>query len=108
MKDIEAPYPRCPDAAAFLVRQLQDFSQRNPAIALRDARFREAGVDILTVVDHWTLPETPDLVANLERWGFVEETRSEGAEHTWNHPLARLPRIRLSAEYERAGLALAV
>jgi hypothetical protein len=80
----------------------------NPAGASLARRLREAGaVDILTLVDHWTLPAAPDLVADLRDWGLVEETIDDGANRAWTHPLARLPRVRLDPHLRDPHLALA-
>ncbi len=103
-----SPYPRCADAADFFARQMRVFAEANPIISILESRFCEKGVDILTLVDHWTLPDTPNLLANPDGWGFVEETLDNGATTAWTQPLARLPRIRLSTQVRFPHLALAV
>lgn len=93
-----SPYPRCADAADFFVRQMRAFADANPVIATLESRFGAVGVDILALVDHWTLPSSLELIADLEAWGFIEETLDDGKATAWTHPLARLPRVRLDAQ----------
>ena len=103
-----SPYPRCADAAEFFARRMRAFADANPDVAALESRFLEAGVDILTLVDHWTLPASPDLAEDLRTWGFVEEALDGGTARAWAHPLARLPRVRLDAQVAEPRLALAV
>jgi hypothetical protein len=103
-----SPYPRCAEAASFFARQMQAFLDANSALIALEDRFREAGVDILTLVDHWILPATRSIVADLCAWGFVEETVDTSGGRVWTHPLARLPRVRLDPEVAEPHLALAV
>lgn len=103
-----SPYPRCADAADFFARQMREFADTNPVVAALETRFLESGVDILTLVDHWMLPASPDLADDLRDWGFIEETLDNGDSRAWTHPLARLPRVRLNTEVDVPLLALAV
>lgn len=107
MKTIQA-WPRCPEAADFYVRQMDDFAAANPTFAEMAARFHtQAGVNILNLVDHWTLPESPGVADELTALGLVERTTNEG-DRVWEHPAARLPRLRFKSKLTAPRLALAV
>jgi hypothetical protein len=100
-------WPRCPVASAFFEAQLQTFMAANPDVASMEARFRfGAGVALHNLVDHWTLPETADLRDHLSAMGLCETTTSDG-DRVWEHPQARLPRLRLEATLSAPRLALA-
>lgn len=98
-------YPRCADAAEFFTRQMRAFAGVNPAVAEMAARFQCRGVDIHTLVDHWVLPLTSISASYLSELGLVQAT-VEG-EVVWEHPQARLPRVRLEAGRAAPRLALA-
>lgn len=101
-------WPRCPEAAAFLQDTFHTFVAANPPLDIMAARFlNEAGVLLLPLIDHWVLPEAPDLVAKLCGYGFVETATAEG-DAVWEHPLARLPRVRLEQRLSHPRMALAV
>jgi hypothetical protein len=104
---LDSPYPRCPAAAEFFAARLRDFAAAHPIVAALDGRLRDAGVDLFTLVDHWTLPADAHLAADLRAWGFVEEA-VEGGGAAWAHPHARLPRVRLDLATREPHLALAV
>ena len=71
-------------------------------------RFRTmAGVDILTLVDHWILPPTPGIQSKLAALGFVLETNAEG-DAFYSVPGTRLPPVRIKANRETPILALRV
>ena len=106
MNPTVSPYPRCATAADFFTRQMREFARRNPGVQALTERLQESGVDILALVDHWTLPASPDLAADLRGWGFVEEVIED--DMSWSHPLARLPRVRLNTTVSDPKLALAV
>ena len=100
-------WPRCPAAAAFFETQLQAIMAANPNIAAMEGRFRAgAGVSLHNLVDHWTLPETERLRNQLATIGLCETTTSDG-DPFWEHPQARLPRVRLDAALTTPRLALA-
>lgn len=104
--DTVAAWPRCPEAAAFFERAFREFAAANPPLEAMAARFLEgAGVNILNLVDHWTLPRTEATEAQLSGFGMVETTTD--GEAAWEHPGARLPRVRLD-EVGAPRLALAV
>jgi hypothetical protein len=99
-------WPRCPEAAAFFERELQAFLDANPTVADMAARFHsEAGVSLLCLVDHWTLPDSERLRAHLASLGLCETTTVDG-DLVWEHPQARLPRVRLEAALSAPRLAL--
>jgi hypothetical protein len=101
-------WPRCPAAAAFFETLLAAFLASDPAVAAMATRFRsEAGVSLLNLVDHWALPETADQRERLTALGLCEATTPEG-DPFWEHPQARLPRVRLDARLSAPRLALAV
>ncbi len=97
-------YPRCAAAADFFTRRMRDFADANPAVATMAARFQARGVDIHTLVDHWALPSAPGASAELSALGLTPMT-DDG--DTWEHPQARLPRVRLEDGRTRPCLALA-
>jgi len=102
------PWPRCPEAAAFFQERFNTFAQANPLVGLLAARFAdEAGVDLAALVDHWVLPPDPVLEAQLPELGLVSVTLPEG-DVAWEHPGARLPRIRFKAKRTTPCLALGV
>ncbi len=99
-------WPRCPKAAAFFEAQLRDFAAANPSLAVMEERFRScAGVLLLNLVDHWTLPDTADLRHYLAQIGLCERTTEDG-DAFWEHPGARLPRVRLDSSLSSPRLAL--
>lgn len=105
MEQVET-WPRCPEADAFFRRTLNSFATENPRIEEMGRLFQsEAGVDLGALVDHWILPDTAALRSRLAELGLVETRAGETA--VWEHPRARLPRVRL-AEVHAPRLALAV
>lgn len=92
-------WPRCPQAAAFFDQQFRRFAAGNPPVTEMAARFLQvAGVELRFLIDHWALPETPELREQLDACGLQETTTAEG-DPVWRHPQARFPRVRL----ERSG-----
>src|SRR5579885_1800309 len=84
-------WPRCPEAAAFFIRQLRAFAAANPSIEAMATHFIEgAGVNLLNLVDHWALPASAELTAELAGYGLVETPTADG-DTAWEHPGARLP-----------------
>src|SRR5690242_14109505 len=107
MKTIET-WPRCPEAAAFFEKRLQLFLAANPLSNEMANRFREqTGVNIVNLIDHWSLPRTPERIAELTACGLGERTTDDG-DCVWEHPAARLPRVRLLADLNAPRLALEV
>ncbi len=105
MDKLEA-WPRCPEGAAFFEHTLRRFAAANPPIEAMAQRFLNgAGVNLLNLVDHWALPDTLDLTAELAACGMTK-TEVDG-ETGWEHPGARLPRVRLT-DVPAPRLALAV
>ncbi len=101
-------WPRCPEAAAFFDRQFRAFAAANEPVREMASRFsRGAGVDILALIDHWALPDAAGLAGELSGLGLVQ-TRTADGDHVWQHPQARLPRVRLEKELAGARLALGV
>lgn len=102
------PWPRCPEAAAFFQSTFDHFAATNPSIQQLTHRFAtEAGVDLAALVDHWILPPDPALEAGLPSLGLVQVTLPEG-DVVWEHPAARLPRLRFKAKRTTPCLALGV
>lgn len=102
------PWPRCPEAAAFFQSTFDHFAATNPAILQLAHRFAtEAGVDLAALVDHWILPPDPALEATLPSLGLIQATLPEG-DVVWEHPAARLPRLRFKAKRTTPCLALGV
>ncbi|MCW3100433.1 MAG: hypothetical protein JWL77_6051 [Chthonomonadaceae bacterium] len=100
-------WPRCPAAAAFFENELDAFLTANRTVADMAARLRSgAGVSLLSLVDHWTLPDTPALRAQLADFGLCETSTVDG-DPVWEHPQARLPRVRLDSALAAPRLALA-
>jgi hypothetical protein len=100
-------WPRCPAAAAFFENELDAFLTANKTVADMAARFRSgAGVSLLSLVDYWAFPDTPTLRSRLADFGLCETTTVDG-DPVWEHPLARLPRVRLDAALAAPRLALA-
>ncbi len=105
MSDV-SEYPRCAEAAGFFLRQMSAFAHANPAVADMAERFQAQGVDIHTLVDHWTLPWTPESVVHLCNLGLTR-TKTEEGDTVWEHRHARLPRVRLKNSLVAPRLALA-
>ncbi|WP_395089028.1 hypothetical protein [Armatimonas sp.] len=102
------PWPRCPEAAAYFQALFTDFAHQNPLIAQLAQRLEiEAGVDILALVDHWILPPSGGLTEKWEALGLVKNTLPEG-DDVWEHPGARLPRLRVKSKRTTPCLALGV
>lgn len=102
------PWPRCPEAAAFFQDLFNSFAEANPQVAQLAARFAEdAGVDLAALVDHWILPPDSTLPSKLTAMGLIEVTLPEG-DVVWEHPGARLPRLRFKAKRTTPCLALGV
>jgi hypothetical protein len=101
-------WPRCPEAASYFHDLFETFAAHNPLIAELAERFLAgAGVDILNLVDHWTLPETPGAMERLTALGLIETTLPEG-DRVWAHPQARLPKVRFKSKLTAPRLALLV
>ena len=101
-------WPRCPQAAHFFEQQFHDFAAANPLVKQIAVRLAEkAGVDLLALVDHWIFPETPGLPATLTALGMTEQILPEG-DKVWQHPQARLPRLRIKSKRTTPCLALGV
>src|SRR5262249_5927131 len=66
-----------------------------------------AGVSILNLVDHWILPEGAASPDELTALGLIETTLPEG-DRVWQHPQARLPRLRFKRKATTPRLALLV
>lgn len=106
--DTAGPWPRCPEAAAYFQQLFADFAEKNPLVQQLATRFaEEAGVDILALVDHWILPPADGLTGHWEALGLVKTTLPEGDE-VWEHPAARLPRLRVRTKRTTPVLALGV
>ncbi len=83
------------------------FAAANPVVEEMTTRFAtEAAVNLLNLVDHWALHDTPALRQQLAALGLVEQD-ADGLP-VWAHPQARLPRVRLLPETPHPALALAV
>lgn len=106
--DTAQTWPRASEAAAFFENQFHGFAARNARVADMAARFRDsAGVNILTLVDHWVLPASESAAQKLAECGLKEIVTEDG-DLVWEHPLARLPRVRLQDALAAPKLALAV
>ena len=102
------PWPRCPEAAAYFSQLLTEFCIKNPPVAALARRLEdEGGVDLHSLVDHWTLPPSEGLEEKLLALGLVKTTLPEGDE-VFSHPGARLPRLRIKAKRTTPVLALGV
>lgn len=100
-------WPRCPAAAAFFETELHALLAANPVVAEMAARFHSgAGVSLLPLVDHWAFPESAALRTQLTSLGLCE-TRTADGDPVWEHPAARLPRVRLESDLSAPRLALA-
>jgi len=101
-------WPRCPDAAEYFTSLFRAFASHNPDVAqLADRLVEQAGVSMLTLVDHWVVPNTPSLTDELTTIGLRLQTSADGDEY-WAHPAARLPRLRISNADDGVRLAIAV
>ena len=103
--DAEPPWPRCPEAAAFFDALLEQFADANPPLAALRGRLAAVGVDLGVLVDHWIVPDgslSTDILADL---GLIETVMPQG-DRVWEHPGARLPRLRFKRD--RTVLALGV
>lgn len=99
-------WPRCPAAAAFFETELHGFLAANSTAAAMAAHFHSgAGVSLLSLVDHWALPETAALRTRLSALGLCEMQSADG-DLVWEHPQARLPRVRLETDLSAPRLAL--
>jgi hypothetical protein len=103
----ESPWPRCSGAAGLLARWLEEFAAANPAAEEMQRRLLdEAGVELRALVDHWVRTDQSAALAELRASGFVEREEEGGT--AWEHPAARLPRVRVQSAHEGPRLALAV
>jgi hypothetical protein len=106
--DTVETWPRSPEAAAFFEHRLESFAAGNPVIADMATRFRDvAGVNLLNLVDHWTLAETSDLADELDTLG-LRLVATEDGDPVWEHPAARLPRVRLVPDLETPRVTIGV
>jgi hypothetical protein len=102
----DSPWPRCPEAAQWLSEQLEYFCEQNPIVfSIAERLQSEASVLLFALVDHWILPENADQKAALGKCGFLETQNSEG-DIVWEHPAARLPRVRFKAKRTTPCLAI--
>ena len=107
MNELET-WPRCPETAAFFARRFDDFAEANPLIAQMAERFRAtAGVELLSLADHWILPLEPGLEAKLPALGLTERTTAEN-DVVWQRDGARLPGVRIKSKRDTPVLALRV
>jgi hypothetical protein len=105
-KPVEA-WPRCPDAAQFFEDQFAAFANANAIIAdLARQLHDHAGVDLRALIDHWIFPREPEILTMLCESG-MRPTYVEG-EEVWEHPGARLPRVRTATEIYCPRMAIAV
>ena len=101
------PWPRCPEAAEFFTALFRAFAAHNPAIAAMADRFvARAGVPLTNLIDHWAVPRTHSLDADLSAIG-LRATQTEDGDTFWAHPAARLPRVRVE-DADSVRLAIAV
>src|SRR5690348_14096632 len=101
-------WPRCPDASEFFIALFRAFAAHNPMISEMANRFTDtAGVDILTLIDHWALPVTFSLREELAHIGLTETVTDDG-QTVWQHPSARLPRVRIDKTIDEVRMVLAV
>ena len=101
-------WPRCPEAAQWFERQFAEFAKKNSRIAEMSSHFYEtAGVRLQNLVDHWILPESESVRAELISLGLEAKTMPEG-DIVYKHPAARLPGVRFKAKRETPVLALGV
>jgi hypothetical protein len=101
-------WPRCPEASEFFISLFRAFAAHNPMINEMAQRMRTAaGVDILALIDYWALPPAYSLRDELAYMG-MKETVTEDGETVWQHPLARLPRVRIDNTIDEVRMALAV
>lgn len=105
---IPETWPRCPDASDFFIALFRAFASHNPFIEQMSHCFQDcAGVNILNLIDHWTLPESYSLKDELGYFGLEERKTDEG-DVFWEHPAARFPRIRVDSPQSEIRMALAV
>ncbi len=90
----DSTWPRCPEAAQFFNSLSLAFTSNNQAIAEMADRFLSlSGVTLSNLVDHWSLPGTSALEAEMTAIG-LHRTETEDGDIVWEHPSARLPRVR--------------
>ncbi len=105
---INSAWPCCPQAANFLENTCDRFLAANPRVqSMSDTMLRKAGVAIKDLVDHWTLPDSPEIRQTLFDAGF-EHRLTGDADPVWLCPNARLARVRLSGDINTVRMALAV
>ncbi len=101
-------WPRCPRAAEFFISLFRAFAAHNPAIARMADRFLDcAGVPLINLIDHWVVPRTYSLDAELTTMGLVPKLTADG-DPVWEHPQARLPRLRIDDAAVSVRMAIAV
>ncbi len=100
-------WPRCPEAAEFFAALFHAFTVHNSAIGEMADRFvAHAGVPLTVLIDHWAIPRSYRLEADLNEIG-LRRTETEDGDAVWEHPTARLPRVRIE-DTESVRMAIAV
>lgn len=100
-------WPRCPETENYFKTLFQAFSAHNPSLQKFSQRlFEVAGVSILNLIDHWTLPTTEAIQKELTDIGMVSRIQDE--ETVWRHPTGRFPQVRIGTPTEPVRLAIAV
>ncbi len=103
----EEAWPRCPEAAAYFLALTREFTAHNPAVSTMANRLVcEAAVPLDNLIDHWAMPRTVSLEEDLKAIGLLR-TESVDGDIEWEHPSARLPRVRIE-DIEGVRLAIAV
>lgn len=101
-------WPRCPEASEFFIALFRAFAAHNSLVNEMANRFTDtAGVDILNLIDHWALPSTYSLRDELAHIGMREGAIEDG-EAVWQHPSARLPRVRIDNSIDEVRMVLGV
>jgi hypothetical protein len=101
-------WPRCPEAAEFFNSLFRAFAAHNPDIAaMADRLLEQTGVPLPYLIDHWTVPPTYSLTEELTSAG-LELRQNEDGDAGWEHPQARLPRLRVDDHSDAVRMAIAV
>jgi hypothetical protein len=101
-------WPRCPEAAEFFLALFRAFAAHNPGIAsMADRLLEQTSVPLPYLIDHWTVPPTYSLTEELTSIG-LELRQTEDGDAVWEHPLARLPRLRVDDRSDAVRMAIAV
>jgi hypothetical protein len=103
-----SPWPRCPEAAEYFAALFHAFAAHNPRVAAMADRFLEqAGVPLANLIDHWIVPSGYSLDADLATIGLALSETADG-DMVWEHPSARLPRLRVDEDADDVRMAIAV